>query len=440
MITVAGYFFAKSYITKDYVVAKLEKSINSRVQVDDLNVSFYGFSGSVQLDDVIITKRDINADDKVPHDERDKIDGGDVLIKTAKFDISIWDVFSKEILVEEILLDAVTINCTIDEEGDASIEDLFGKPDRKKRSKRKKKKFNAKSNEKFVAKINDLHLTNIDINLIVEKTQLEVKGRGVNLHLLNINVKPKELEKINDARITLDGTFDLKSLDTGADYGKIVTTGQADVTLFNTEHGDLEPDMVLTLSLDSDSYLTSDIPMVKGIWNTAKYANKLGGDMLQIPDKAKFINDQSVKVSYKLAKSTLLEPLSIKVKDWELELLAQSWIETGNDQHEIGVKFHIGRAISGMLSGLVENSSTLGGVVGDLLGGGEALLDDGRLALHIESKGDLSKPKIKLKNDFAKPANVLLDGLLNKGEGGVRDNIENQLKEKGLDLLKGFLK
>lgn len=437
VILTGGYFFAKSYITKDFVVAKIEKSINSRVQIENLDVSFYGVGGSVQLENVIIAKRDSNADDKTPHDQRDPIDAGDVLIETAKFDVSIWDIFSKEILVEDIHLDVVTVNCTIDEEGDMSIEDLFGKPDKEKR--KKKKKFNAKENEKFVAKINDLHLTNATINLIVEKTQLEVKGGGVNLHLLNINVNPKELEKINDAKVTLDGVFDLKSLDTGVDYGKIIADSEADVTLFNTESGDLEPDLVLTVSLDSDSYLTSSIPMVKGVWNAAKYVNKLGINVLQIPSKAKFKNDQSVKIAYKLAKSTLLEPLSIKVKDWELELLEGSWLETGSDQHEIGIKFHIGRAISGSLNGLLEKPSKLGGAVGDFLSGGEALLDNGRLALHIESTGDLSKPKVRLKNEFASPANDLIDGVLRGSKGRIRDNIENKLKEKGMDLLKGFL-
>jgi len=376
---VVGYFFAKSYVTKNFIVAKIEKSINSRVQIEDLNVSFYGFSGSAELSNVIITERDSNADDKIPHDDREKIDSGDLTFETAKFDVSIWDVFSKEILVEEINLDGVVINCALDEDGDASIESLF------------------------------------------------------------INVNPKKLETINNAKIILDGVFGFKSLESGADYGKFIPVGEADVTLFNASNGDLEPDMVLTLTVDSESYLTSDIPMAKGIWNAAKYVNKLGIEMIQIPSKAKFKNDQSFKVAYKLAKSTLLEPLSIKIEDWELELLSQSWLETGNDQHQIGVKLHIGKIISGALDSLLRNTSKLGGVISDFAGV-ESMLEDGRLALHLESSGDLSNPDVSLKNDFAKPGVELLEGVLKRDKDEIKEEVKKHLKKKGRDLLKGFLK
>ena len=248
------------------------------------------------------------------------------------------------------------------------------------------------------------------------------------------------METVNNAKITVDGVFDFKSLESGVDYGKFIPTGEADVTLFNTANGDLEPDMVLTLTVDSESYLTSDVPMAKGIWNVAKYINKLGIQMIQIPSKVKFKNDQSFKVAYKLAKSTLLDPLSIKVKDWELELLSQSWIETGNDQHQIGVKLHIGKVISGALDSLLANTSKLGGAISDFTGVGPSLLEDGRLALHLESSGDLSDPNISLKNDFTKPGIDLLEGVFKKNKDDIKDDMKEQLKEKGMDLLKGFLK
>jgi len=321
--------------------------------------------------------------------------------------------------VKEINLDGVTINCTLDENGDASIEELFAKPNEDKSQKAKSKKFNAQDNKKFITKINEVHLTNVDINLVVEKTKLEVKGRDVNLHMLNINVNPKKLDSVNDAN-----------------YGKIIPTGEADITLFNTVNGDLEPDMVLSLMIDADSYLTSDIPMVKGVWKSAQYVNKLGNDMLQIPNKAKFKSDQSIKVAYKLAKSTLLQPLSIKVKDWELEFLENSWLHTGDEKHQVGVKFHVGKALSGTIDSLLGESSQLSGLLGDLTEG-SALLEDGRFALHIESSGLLSKPKISLKNDLNVAPMDLIDGFLNE-KNNLRDNVEKKLKEQGKELLKGL--
>lgn len=432
VISIAGFFFAKSYITRNYIVAAIEKSINSRVQVKDINVNLYGLSGSVDLNEVIIIQRDEVANMKTPHDEREPITSGDIQLKSVSFNISIWEIFSKKILVEKITLDGAILNLTLYESGDSSIEKLFAKPDRN--ISKKPKKFNAKENEKFITTINEVNLTNVDLNLIVEKTQLAVKGRGVNIHLLDINVNPKKLDTVNDALVKLNGTFELLSLDNDEDYGRIIAVADSKVTLFNTENGDMEPDMVLALSIDSESYLTSKVPVIKNIWKATDMLKKIGVNSLTPPEKVSFKNDQSVRVGYKLGISTLLDPLSIKIKDWELELLSQSWLGSGNDMHMLGVKLHIGEVISNKLGGLLSGSSKVSGILGKLTGG-ESLLENGKLTLHLESSGELSKPKIRIKNNMTKPAEDLIDNFL----GGEKDG-KDTLKKAGRDLLKGLLK
>ncbi|MGJ8657817.1 MAG: DUF748 domain-containing protein [Akkermansiaceae bacterium] len=428
VITIAGFFFAKSYLTRDYIVAAIEKSINSRVQVKDIDVNLYGLRGTVDLNEVIITQRDESADQKTPHDDREPIEKGDIFMKSASFNISIWEILSKKILVEKINFDGVTLNLTLYEEGDTSIEKLFAKPNHDKSD--KQKKFNAKENEQFITTINEITLTNVDLNLIVDKTQLAVEGRGVNLHLLDIDVNPKQLDTVNDAKITLQGTFDIHPLGKSEDYGKIVVNGESDITLFNTENGDLEPDMVLALTIGSDSYLTNKVPVISKISQAGDLLKKF----LKVPEKLRFKNDQSVRVSYKLGISTLLDPLSIKIEDWKLQVLADSWIGSGNDMHFLGVKLYVGEAISSKLGGFLSNSSAVGGLLGKL-SGGESLLEDGKLTLHLESSGELSKPKIRMKNKLAGPAEGLIDSFL-----GGSDGKEDPLREAGKDLLKGFLK
>lgn len=436
VLVIAGFFFAKSYLTRDYLVAAIEKSINSRIQVKDIDVNLYGLSGTVDLNEVIISQRDHAANQKIPHDQRDTIEKGDVYLKSVSFDISIWEILSKKILVEKINFDGVTLNLSLYENGDTSIEKLFAKPDRDKSE--KPKKFNANENETFVTTINQINLTNIDLNLIVDKTQLLVKGRGVYLNLLDINVNPKQLDTVNNAKIKVGGTFDLQSLDSKQDYGKIISTGESDLTLFNAENGDLEPDMIISLTVDSESYLTSRVPALSKIWKTADVLNKFGIKSLKIPEKAKFKNDQSVRVGYKLGISTLLDPLTIKVNDWELKALAQSWLGSGNDLHKLSVKLHVGEAIVNKLGGLLGKSALASGILGQLSGGSgaESWLEDGKLTLHVESSGKLSNPKIRIKNELAEPAGNLIDSLINGGAKGEGD----PLKKAGKELLKGLFK
>jgi hypothetical protein len=436
VLTIAGFFFAKSYLTRDYLVAAIEKSINSRIQVKDIDVNLYGFSGTVDLNDVIITERDDLASEKIPHDKRDPIENGDIHLDSVTFDISIWEILSKKILVEKIDFDGVTLNLTLYENGDTSIEKLFAKPRSERDEIEKPKKFNAKENEKFITTINEINLTNVDLNLIVEKTQLMVKGRGVYLNLLDINVNPKQLDTVNNAKIKVGGTFDLQSLDSKQDYGKIISSGESDFTLFNGENGDLEPDMVISLTVDSESYLTSRVPALSKIWKTADMLNKFGIKSLRIPEKAKFKNDQSVRVAYKLGVSTLLDPLIIKVNDWELQALAQSWIGSGNNMHMLGVKLRVGEAISNKLGGLLAKSSAASSILGKLTGGSgaDSWLENGKFTLHVESSGELSNPKVTIKNKLALPAGNLIESLLNGSAGDKEDSLEKSAK----DLLKGL--
>lgn len=437
VLMVAGFFFAKSYLTRDYLVAEIEKSINSRIQIKDIDVNLYGLSGTVDLNDVIITQRDNAADQKIPHDERVPIEKGDIYLKSTTFNISIWEILSKKILVERINMDGITLNLTLYENGDTSIQKLFAKPESNDTEVEETKIFNAKENEDFVTTINQINLTNVDINLIVEKTQLAVKGRGIYVNLIDINVNPKKLDTVNNAKIKVGGTFDLQSLDSNVEYGKVISSGESDLTLFNTANGDLEPEMVIALTVDSDSYLTNKVPSLSKIWGTADMLNRFGIKALKIPEKAKFKNDQSVRVGYKLGVSTLLDPLTIKVNDWELEALSQSWLGSGNDQHMLGVKLYVGEEISNKLGGLL-GSSKAGGILGKLAGGGiaESLIENGRLTLHVESSGELSNPQIRIKNKLAQPAEDLIDGLL----GGEGADEEDPLKKAGKDLLKGLFK
>ena len=437
VICVVGFFLAKSFITRDYIVAAIEKSINSRVQIEEVDLDFYGLRGTVTLSNVIIAQRDENAEKKIPHDERDELKTGDIILESTRFNISLWEILSKEILLEAIKVDGVRLSLTLYENGDLSMDELFSKPGRKKKRVKTEKtdKFNAKDNEKFITTINEINLTDIEINLVVEKSQLRLIGSNVNLHLLDINVNPQELESVNDATIKLGGQFVIKSSDTGLEYGKIIANGDSNFTLFNTENGDLEPDMIVGLTVDSDSYLTKDIPAITKVEKAADLLKKIRITPPSLPEKVSFKNDQSVRVAYKLGMITLLDSLSVKVEKWELELLADSWLETGSDLHHFGVKLFASDSLSEKVGGFLEKSSKVRGLLGELTGE-DSLLEDGRLALSIESKGELSDPKIRVKNKFIPSSGDLLDSLFDSRGGSSRDN----LKEQGKSLLRGLLK
>ena len=193
--------------------------------------------------------------------------------------------------------------------------------------------------------------------------------------------------------------------------------------------------MIVGLTVDSDSYLTKDIPAITKVEKAADLLKKIRITPPSLPEKVSFKNNQSVRVAYKLGMITLLDSLSVKVEKWELELLADSWLETGSDLHHFGVKLFASDSLSEKVGGFLEKSSKVRGLLGELTGE-DSLLEDGRLALSIESKGELSDPKIRVKNKFIPSSGDLLDSLFDSRGGSSRDN----LKEQGKSLLRGLLK
>jgi hypothetical protein len=104
----------------------------------------------------------------------------------------------------------------------------------------------------------------------------------------------------------------------------------------------------------------------------------------------------------------------------------------------LGVKLHVGEAISNTIGGLLGKSSAASSILGKLTGGNglESWLEDGKFTLHVESSGELSNPKISIKNKLTKPAETVIENLLD----GSGENEKDSLKKAGKDLLKGLFK
>lgn len=438
LVVVGGlFFFAKSYMTKNYLVEKLEKSINSRVQVGDLKVSFLG---EVELVDVVITERDENADNKVDHDDREPLADGNLMIKSVKFRLSFGEIISRKLSIDSIDIDGVVAKLEMLEDGSLDVESLFDKPDKKKV--KKEKRFNAKEHDEFVTEIKEINLTNVDADLVVRETRLLFQVRGAEVRVSDIRVNPKELDSVNDAKINLACELNLFSLNENVEYGKLGVTGATTLTIFNTESGDLEPDMKIDLVLSPDSYLTTKVPLISNmwdmVWKSLDVLARVTKGKVSLSDKAEFRENQKVSLTYKLGKVDLLDSFSVHMSDWEVKVLGGSEFNTGTDLHRADFRLYVASKVSKTLSGLLSRSKSLGKLLGKMTGGGageqsqSSWMEGGRIFIEVESSESLSKPKIKIKNSILSPMQGALDGLLDKKNG-------DKLKQ-GADLLKGLFR
>jgi len=96
---------SKSYVTKNFLAEKVEKSINSRLQIGEVSVSVFG---NVKLENVIIHQRDELAEGKVPHDDRELLEDGLLRFDSVTFKLSMLELISRKLSIASVTADGVT--------------------------------------------------------------------------------------------------------------------------------------------------------------------------------------------------------------------------------------------------------------------------------------------------------------------------------------------
>lgn len=395
---------SKMFLTKNYLVSELERSIDSRVQIGELEVKLFGGPARVTIKDVIIAERDDLARDEVPHDERPPIDDGAIKISEISFDVSLWELISKRIKVEQLAVSGLKASVVMDEDGKLNVEQLFAEPPKEKRARERREKkegFNAKENEDFVTELKSLVIKDTEFSMVIEKTGLVIEGRDVNIALTDIKVDPNALEQVNEAHLQFSAHMDVFSNEKERKkFGQISLDGPARVKLFDPATGDLEPDAEVDFSIADDSYVSTQVPYVEKLWSaTEKVMEKLSLEEYMLPDKLTFGRSKKVKASYLKGRVDLHEPLSLAMKDWELALDAGSWFESGSEEHQFKVLMIAGDSVSSFAK---KHLSTLTDLVPEELRKvlHEEILSnifiDDHLTLRVSTQGELSKPKVKL--------------------------------------------
>ena len=430
---------AKTFLSKDYLVERLEKSINSRVQLGELDVSFNGVTATVTMKKVILTERDDVVESGVKHDERTSLDSGEVEIEELTFELSAWEILSRKIDIESLDARGVKMDVVLYEDGGSSLKRLFSKPKKKgdltgDSGTEKRETFNAKDNEKFVTQIKNLSITDVDVRVVVEKTQLELKGSDLSFHISDIKVDPNALETVNNAKLKLDGKLAMRSLEKNLDYGYFDMKGEADVTLFNKDSGDAEPDLKLDLALSNDSYFTSRIPLANRLWVIVERLRL--SEKVRIPEKITFSENQHIHMQFSDGKIGLIEPIDMHIKDWELTIGENAWFHTGSELHDIGLKVRTGEKVSAKAGGKLD--SLLGKIsekvdIPLLSGFKQDWFENGKLTIPVRSRGLLSSPQVTTERKIPDTKD-LLDSYLGD------DKEEDPLKQAGKNLLKELLK
>lgn len=391
---------AKLLLTKEFLVEEVEDSINSRVQIGSFDVSIFSVPAKVTLKDVILAERDNNAERKVAYSERTPLTQGALEFKEVSFEVSLWELFSKEIYVEHFVLDGLYARVKLHEDGTNSLDSLFEDPAKIDKPKGESKSFNAREKDEFVTHLESILISDSSFDLLIEKTGVLLQGTDCSLQLEDIKVNPNALEQVNQAQLELVANLVIfDSASKTIKYGELGINGKAEVQLFDPLTGDIDPDVTLDLNISDSSYLTTQVPYIKKVWDFGERLEKYGVNLGTLPKKAKFGRSRKIAGRYKRGRVDVEQDLSIVIHDWEVAVNERSWLDSGSEQHEFFIDLSASQNSSESL--VSHFDSLLKNVPKELRGGlansiKQEWLVNGKLTLKLHTQGVLSKPKIEM--------------------------------------------
>jgi hypothetical protein len=393
-------FSAKLLLTKEFLVEEVEDSINSRVQIGSFDVSFLSLPVKITLKDVILAERDNNVVRKVAYSERTPLTQGALECKEVSFDVSLWELFSREIYVDRFVLDGLHARVKLHDDGTNSLDQLFENAQKEETLEDAPKSFNAREKDEFVTQLKSISINNVSFDVLVEKTGVLLQGTDCSVQIEDIKVNPNALEQVNQAKLELVANLQIfDSASKTIKYGDVGVSGNAEVQLFDPLTGDIDPDVTLDLNISDSSYLTTQVPYIQKVWDFGAKLKKYGVNLGALPKKAKFGRSRKIAGSYKRGRVDVEKDLSVVIHDWEVAVNEKSWLDSGSEKHEFFIDLSASQNLSESLVAHVD--SLLKNVPKEVRGGlansiKQEWLVNGKLTLKLHTQGALSKPKIKM--------------------------------------------
>lgn len=439
IVSIVGLFFlvlivsaviAKQFLNKDYLVDKLEESLNSKVVVGAVDFSVLGGPANLTLQDVSFSP---------------KGGGGEAPIKLKEVSVRVglMDLLTKHIDVSSIIIHGAEVNVVFRKDGSNSLDELFEKPDAEKAKKRINQVdknagskdlggdsdgFNAFEQKDFVATLGRFSIKDSQLNIVLEEMGLKLSCSDVNLDLHSIKIDPKKLHETNSADLDIKMFIKADSEKNGS-HGEVYLSGSSQTTIFNPETGDLEPNAMGAINISDESWLNTNLPIVEKAWDKLSLLEKIKVNVSPLPEKATFGRSKAIAVHYHHGKMTLLKPISIWVGDWEIAALAESWLQSETDQHMMQVELLASEKSSRRFSELIEKGvQKLPRKVREQAEEHiqKQIIRDKRILLALQSSGDFSNPKVR-------PTE-----LIKSYEELAKELGKDYLKDKGDKLLKGL--
>ena len=396
----------------------LTENLNAEVEVEKLRVSL--FSREIVARGVRLSHLDSS--------KQNSSQSG-IEVRELRLGVKFLPLFSRRLETTSLVISEPTIRLSLDEEGDWSIAELFQKPDHEEEAAESKEEAGALAAEDhgWLAKLRETRLEKGQVTLFYEEKSLSLSVDDLQIVINDLQFNPENLATLNQVEMDLSGRCQLRDEESNL-LLQLELSGDAKGKLFNEKSGDFEADVLADLALGKDSYLDPRIKIARRIWSYLEGVEKLGIPLGDLPGRIEFGRSRRIVGSYCEERVTLVEPLSLSLGSWEVGLGRDSWIDTANSQHQIGMEFLAGKGVSATLGGWLEKLPEQAGKLVQ-----ERFIDDKQALWRVNSSGDLGEPKF----DYTSQINDT-DALIEELENSLEEEVD-KIREKAGVFLRGLL-
>lgn len=438
-------FALSSFVSKNFIVAEIEKSINGRVELGSIDVSLLRPSVKLILHDTRVAKKDAQVTGKVLHDDRPLLEHSDVTLKKAYIEVSWKELLSKKLVVKSILIDKLQANMVMYKSGKNSLESIFIKPEKESKNTDLKVKAKSSKAEKEVslggleklakeegdsltATLEAFKIKNAKLDVYLESASLNLVAENMNLKLIDgVDFEFSELTKLTPTKFNTNGSFQFYSKDKKTHYGKVDLRGDLFGTFINKANGEFKPIIELELELVKGSYL-KQIPVLDKL--TARLVN-----ITEIPGLNKIIKKnwdrnykfgkgQTLKVGLNDTTYKLLDPVKVDIGGWKIRLEKGAWFRSTDTEHSFSYHIIADESSSKLMKKALGEVQKI--VPKDFREKTAKELNnlftpEGLFFLSFETNGKLTNPKVKDLSKIPKLGDL---------QNHVKDVLKNKLQDK----------
>ncbi|OQY27025.1 MAG: hypothetical protein B6244_11875 [Candidatus Cloacimonetes bacterium 4572_55] len=389
--------FFKLSLSEALIVMQMESAMNCRVEIKRIEVNPFSLEGVIVVQGLKIAKRDNYADQAVSLSKRPPIGTPEISAPQSNLEMRFLPLLKKRFELEQFVLKDAVAYLTLYQDGTHSLTSLFnpplivnGKPnpdlqnsasafdenpsdmshalpvamgrialkngtiqssipqkfasapDAKIRSVSAKRVSNPNRSDPnvFNAKsiplptvLDRIALENATIYATIDETGQKLTVTPLNLTIADIDIDPENLQAHNNARLEFAAETVIFGKDQSED-GKLKLETSMDIVPFEEKSGEINPDMVYTVTVKKGTYLTG-MALFDQLAGKVEPLRRVDLNIDALNKPIELSSDVDIKLRSLDGKIITAEDVGFVTDYFDLKLTKGSWYKPGTDGHEL---------------------------------------------------------------------------------------------------------